>query len=391
MGIPEKSKQQLLADLCDLIAINTSNPPGREAAAARLVIDRMTSIGGACSLQEFAPERANAECRFRFSSPEEGPCLVFNSHIDVVPEGNVRWRHPAFQPHIDAGRVYGRGACDAKGSVAAMMGGIRLALESGAKLKGELIFTAVAAEETGGLGTRHWVRQNPSDTRLRMGIVGEPTYLMPFIAHKGLSRRKVSVRGVSAHASVPAQGRNAIYPLARLALFIEDLNRRLSGKVDPLLGSPVVSANVIHGGIKDNVIPDYCELHMDRRRIPGEDNRQFDRELESWVREMSAGDPSFQCSIEILGADKEPVAISPDEPIVKIVLETIFEVTGRRETPQALIAATDMTFLVHDAGIPTVILGPGLGSHVVDESVEIAQLEEAATIYARLITRILGA
>ncbi len=386
---PEIQKE-LLKDLSDLIAFNTANPPGNERGAAEFVLERLTSLGGLCSLQEIAPGRANAVCRFPFSRPEEGPCLVFNSHLDVVPPGDSPWAHPPFEPYLSGDRVFGRGSCDAKGSVAAMMAGIRLATKAAAGLRGELVFTAVAAEETGGLGTQAWVRNRPPDSRKSMGIVGEPTYLIPFIAHKGVSRRKLSVKGRSVHSSDPAQGQNAIYPVARLALFIEELNQRLAKKRDPLLGSPVVSANVIRGGVKDNVIPDHCELHMDRRRIPGEDSGQFDRELQEWVRDISARDPSFQYRIEVLGADKEPVAISPDEPIVKIVLETIREVTGRSESPQALIAATDMTFLVHQAGIPTVILGPGLGSHVIDESIEIRQLEEAALIYARLITRVLG-
>lgn len=271
MGLTEDLKEILLQDLCDLIAIDTSNPPGRELEAAKFVQARMTSLGALCNLQEISPGRANAVCRLPFSRSEEGPCLIFNSHLDVVPPGEAPWTHPSFEPHIAEGRVYGRGASDAKGSVAAMMAAIRIALQRAESLRGELIFTAVAAEETGGLGTQFWVQNRRKDCRPSVAIVGEPTYLIPFIAHKGVSRRKLFVRGRSAHSSDPAQGRNAIYPVARLALFIEELNQRLAQKRDPLLGSPVVSANVIRGGVKDNVIPDYCELHMDRRRIPGED------------------------------------------------------------------------------------------------------------------------
>jgi len=391
MGLTEELKATLLQELCDLIALDTSNPPGRELEAARFVHGRMGSLGALCSLQEFSPGRANAVCRLPFSRPEEGPCLIFNSHLDVVPPGEASWTYPPFEAHIAGERVFGRGASDDKGSVAAMMAAIRLALQNTEGLRGELIFTAVAAEETGGLGTQFWLENRGNDSRSVMAIIGEPTHLMPFIAHKGVSRRKLSVRGRSVHSSAPSQGRNAIYPIARLALFIEELNERLAQKRDPLLGVPVVSANVIRGGVKDNVIPDYCELHMDRRRIPGEDSAQFDRELQEWIRDMAARDPSFRCQVEVLGADKEPVAISPDEPIVKAVIESIYEMTGRRESPQALIAATDMTFLVHQGHIPTVILGPGYDSHIVDESVEIRQMEDAALIYARLISRVLGA
>ncbi|MFH1758709.1 MAG: M20 family metallopeptidase [Pseudomonadota bacterium] len=391
IGLPQDIKKSLLDDLGDLIAIDTSNPPGKELEAAKLVHARMASLGAFGNLQEFSPGRGNAVCKIPFHRAEEGPCLIFNSHLDVVPAGETPWTHPPFEPRIIGDRIYGRGSCDAKGSVAAMMAAVRLSLSAAESLRGELILTAVAAEETGGLGTQFWLKNRGKDSRPAVAIVGEPTSLKPFIAHKGVSRRKLSVQGRSAHSSNPAQGRNAIYPIARLALFIEELNERLGAKKHPLLGSPVASANVVRGGVKDNVIPDYCELQMDRRRIPGEGSDQFDHEINEWIQSMAARDPSFQCQVEVLGMDKEPVAISPEEPIVRAVIETIYEVTGRRESPRGLIAATDMTFLVHQGNIPSVILGPGNSSHVVDESVEISQLETAALIYAHLIRRILSA
>jgi acetylornithine deacetylase/succinyl-diaminopimelate desuccinylase family protein len=392
IALTEGIKEALLRDLCDLVATDTSNPPGRELEAADLVRARMASVGAICHIQEFSPGRANAVCRIPFSRPEEGPCLILNSHLDVVPPGEALWSSPPFEPKIVNGRVYGRGACDAKGSLAAMMAAMRLALQSPKDLRGELILMAVAAEESGGLGTQFWLRSRSGDTRSSMAIIGEPSGLKPVIGHKGVSRRKLSVRGRSAHSSNPSQGRNAIYPVARLVMFIEELNERLTQRTHPLLGPPLVSANVIRGGIKDNVIPDYCELHMDRRRIPGEGSDQFDRELNAWIKSMVASDPLLQCQIEILGADKEPVVISSDEPIVQAVAEAIHEVTGQREAPQGFVAATDMAFFVHQGNIRTVILGPGhlAQTHVVDEFVEINQLATAALIYFHLIIQLLS-
>jgi len=388
----EEIREALLQDLYDLIAIDTSNPPGQELEAAKLVQARMASLGFTCSIQEFAPMRANAVCRIPFSQPEEGPCLIFNSHLDVVPPGQVNWTYPPFDAKISNGRIYGRGACDAKGSLAAMMAAVRLISPCSRNLQGELILTAVAAEETGGLGTQFWLKSRREDLRPSMAIVGEPSGLKPVIGHKGVSRRKLSVHGRSAHSSDPSQGRNAIYPVARLALFIEELNKRLGKNSHPLLGLPVVSANVIRGGVKDNIIPEYCELQMDRRRVPGEGKDQFDRELNEWGESMMAEDPSFKWQIEILGEDKEPAIISPDEPVVRKAIEAIYEVTGRRETPRGFVAATDMTFLIHQGNIPTVILGPGhlAQTHIVDEFVELNQLEQAVLIYSHLITLVLS-
>lgn len=393
MVIEEAIKESLLQDLLDLISIDTSNPPGRELEAARLVQARMAALGAICSLQELAPERGNVVCRIPFSRAEEGPCLIFNSHLDVVHPGEAPWTYPPFEPKVVNGRVYGRGACDAKGSVAAMMAAVRLALQSLQNLRGELVLTAVAAEETGGLGTQFWLKSRSGHARPSMAVVGEPTGLNVFIGHKGVSRRKLSVRGRSAHSSNPSQGRNAIYPIARLALFIEELNNKLAQNSHPLLGPPLVSANVIRGGVKDNIIPDYCELQMDRRRIPGEGKEQFDRELQEWIMGMVASDPSFQSQIENLGEDKEPVVISSNEPIVRALIEAVKEVTGEEKAPQGFVAATDMTFLVRQGNIPTVIFGPGHleQTHIVDEFVEINQLESAALVYAHLIVRILSA
>jgi len=392
-ALPEAAKRDLIEDLSALIAIDTSNPPGNELEAAKFVKDRMAAEGAIGDIQEFSPGRANAVCRIPFLVPEKGPRLIFNTHLDVVPPGEGQWRFRPFAPTLADRRVYGRGACDAKGSLAAMMAAARLAIRSAQHLRGELILTAVGGEETGGIGTQAWVKSQSKDPRPSVAVVGEPSELQVLIGHKGVCRRKVSVQGRSAHSSNPSHGRNAIYPIARLALFIEDLNRGLAQKSHPLLGPPLVSANLIRGGVKDNVIPDYCELHIDRRLVPGEETYQIDQELREWVQRMSAEDPSFQATIEISGMDKKPTMIPPEEPIVQALLECTYEVTGRKEPPRGFIAATDMAFLVNQAHIPTVIFGPGSldQSHIVDEFVGIDQMETAVLVYARLISRILRA
>ncbi len=389
----DKHKKALIDDLCDLIAVDTSNPPGNELEAAELVQHRMAALGIDCDLQEIAAGRANAVCRIPFLEPDKGPCLILNSHLDVVPPGNTPWMHPPFEPRIVENRLYGRGATDAKGSVAAMMAAIRMVLESGKDLRGELVFTAVAAEETGGLGTRFWIKSRESyQNRSIMAVVGEPTGLVPLIAHKGVCRRKVIVQGRSAHSSQPSEGINAIYPIAHLAIYVKSLNDSLSEKRDTLLGHPVVSACVVKGGTKANVIPDYCELQIDRRLIPEEKSDQIDKEIGEWQKSMSAKHPFFKCQIQVIGVDKQPVIISKEEPIVQLVLEAVYAVTGRQRDPMGMQGATDMSILVHQGNIPTVIFGPGHleQTHIVDEFVEIEQLETAVRVYADLISRVLA-
>ena len=392
-ALSDKEKKTLIDDICGLVSIDTSNPPGMEMEAAQWVQKRMADLGANSTIQEFAPGRSNAVCRIPFSRAAEGPVLIFNSHLDVVPPGDADWKSPPFEPRVTDRRVYGRGTTDAKGSVAAMMTGIQKALEFSDRLRGELIFTAVAAEETGGLGTQFWIKNREVDPRPAMAVVGEPTGLIPFIGHKGVSRRRITVHGQSAHASQPSQGKNAIYPIAHLAVYLEALNKQLSKITDPLLGSPVISANVIHGGIKDNVIPDRCELQVDRRMIPGEETDQIDKEIESWRVGMKEEDPTLECRIDVIGSDKQPVVVSRDEPVVTCVIDAIRDVTGETVAPCGMPGATDMSFLVHQGGISSVIFGPGHleQTHIRDEFVEIEQIETAARVYAQVICLALGA
>jgi acetylornithine deacetylase/succinyl-diaminopimelate desuccinylase-like protein len=225
-----------------------------------------------------------------------------------------------------------------------------------------------------------------------MAVVGEPSELEVLIGHRGVSRRKVIVYGRSAHSSLPSEGHNAIYPAASLATFIKELNERLSKHPHPLLGPGGVSATVIQGGIKDNVIPDRCELTIDRRPIPGEGPEKIDQEIEEWAQTLLAVDADLKYSVEVLGVNKEPVVISTDERIFHIAAEAAQEVTGKRQEPRGCIGASDMAFLVHGGQIPTIIFGPGkmAQAHVVDEFVEIQELELAASIYAGIVQRALG-
>ena len=378
-------EQEALKTLEDLIAYPSINPPGQEAEIARYVAERTGALGATVSLQEIRPERFNVLARWTFGPGKNH--LLFNTHLDVVPPGQGAWTHDPFEMSVVDGKAYGRGACDAKGSLASFLTAACILLrDHRSQLSGTLTLVAVAGEETGGIGTQHFMGNLSEKPGATMAVVGEPTGLDVVIAHKGISRRKVTVRGKAAHASDPALGDNAIYKGARLAIAIETLNSRLSQKSHSLLGSPCVSATVMRGGVKDNVIPDSCEISIDRRRIPGENRMILEEEIAEIARSLP-GQGRLEYAIEDLGSDKEPVEVSPDEPIVRLALDAVRQVTGGNPAPAAFVGGTDMPFLVNVGGIPTVVLGPGYlaQAHTADEYVYVQQLSRAVDVYLGVI------
>jgi len=231
----------------------------------------------------------------------------------------------------------------------------------------------VGAEERGGAGTR---LQTRSGLRGAV-IVGEPTSLIPCVATKGSARVDVVVRGKAAHASNPKEGVNAVYPMAALIVELERLAERVSETTERWTGSSSLAVTLIQGGTAQNVIPSECRIHIDRRLVPGERAEPAIAQVERLVREVAERYPD--ASFEVLpGLGLEPVVIETDEPLVEAVLNA----TGKRELT-GFTACCDLTFLVHEGGIPGVIWGPGSLSeaHQVNETLPLPEFEEAVAMY----------
>ena len=246
-----------------MCAADTENPPGREIEAARYLADRLADFGLAVEMRDIADGRPNVVARLD-NGP--GPVFAFNSHMDVVPAGSG-WTSDPFTLRRDAGRLFGRGACDAKGPIAAMLEAIRMLCALRERWSGTLLAVFVVDEEVASRGARAFVRDRP---QVDLCVVGEPTSNTVVVAHKGSMRLVVRVRGVPAHSASPDKGDNALYKAASLLLMIEKRHRMLAAASHPLLGSPSLTVTRIHGGHADNVVPDSCELLLDRRMLPGE-------------------------------------------------------------------------------------------------------------------------
>jgi acetylornithine deacetylase len=364
-----------LSDLTSrLVAIDSVNPelgtggPG-EAEIARFVAEWLEGAGLEVSLDEVASGRANVVALARGTGG--GRSLLLNGHLDTV---GVAGMERPFEPYVEDGRLYGRGAYDMKASVAAMMvAGAQLRER---RLRGDVIVTAVADEEVGSLGSEAVAR----DWRPDAAIVTEPTGLAVAVAHRGFVAFEIEVEGRAAHGSRPDLGIDAIAKMGRVLVGIDELDRTLrASPSDRLLGSGSLHASVIEGGQEFSSYPERCVLQGERRTIPGETVESVEAELRALLEGSSTSDPEFRAQLRFSFA-REPFRVDEDEEIVRVLVQHAGEAIGGRPEVVGVPFWTDAA-LFAAAGIPTVLFGPGgEGAHAVVEWVDLEQVERCAGI-----------
>jgi acetylornithine deacetylase/succinyl-diaminopimelate desuccinylase family protein len=373
-GIDEGAAARCLADL---VRIPTVNPPGDEAPLAAHVAERLEALGFSVRLDEVLPGRPNLIARLHGRAGS--PTLLFNTHMDVVAPG-AGWTRDPFAAEVVDGRLYGRGALDAKGSLAGFLLAAGALAGSGTPLDGNLVVTAVMDEEVGSLGARRLAPAVAADH----AIVGEPTGLDVAIAHRGSLRPVIAVEGRAAHASQPGRGVNAVYLAARAIAAFEAHAGALGGRAHPLVGRPTLAVTIVHGGHKENVIPDRCEFTIDRRLIPEESEPEALAGIERVLAGLRAAHPDFRAGIaRLLPTTGGPSETPADAPIVGALLAAGRAVLGRKVAVAGFPAACDMVHF-RAAGVPTAVLGPGdlSRAHTADEWVDIREVADAARIYA---------
>ena len=377
-------REQIGPDLSVMVRLDSQNPPGGEEAVARFVGERLEGLGAQVEYQWVQPGRPNIIGVLDFGP---GPRVMLNAHTDTVPV--TAGDRDLLDPVIKDGNLYGRGACDDKGGLLAMLIACTAAVtmqRDGHGLAGTLILTGVMGEEASGEGTRHLVEHGP---RADFAVVGEPTELKPVLGHKGSWRKRLTIHGLAAHSSDPRLGANAIYGAAMVALEVEQLNEELQKTSIPLFGSPAVSANVVHGGKQVIIIADTCELEIDRRLLPGETHDDAQQEMDGILRRMLDRYPDLAAQWTDLGMGKKPSVIESDSVLAMSLKESIRCVTGDDAVDAGFTGGTDMTFLM-EAGIPTIIFGPGslTHAHTVNEHVPLHEVEQAARVYLELFDRL---
>src|SRR5215216_4627407 len=260
--------EETITFLRDLVRAPSVNPPGDVAEAAAVCQRPLAESGFSIRTLAHEPGKPNIVAEW---GAVDTPTLCFNAHLDVVPTGDESaWSHPPFAAEIADGRVYGRGAGDDKASVTAQVMGAIALVRSGVPLRGRLVVTEVADEETSGAGALHLIAA--SGLRPDGVIVGEQTMNQIAVGEKGTAGVDIIVTGRTAHGALPWEGANAIEGMAQVIVALsQELQPRLVERTHPYFMPSSASVNMIAGGVKSNVVPDRCAIFVDRRLIPGDD------------------------------------------------------------------------------------------------------------------------
>ncbi|MCJ8145040.1 M20 family metallopeptidase [Ancylobacter sp. A5.8] len=373
-------------ELAELVALRTENPPGREIDAALYIRDALAPLGFEIALDEYKPGRVNIEAKL-VNGP--GPVFAFNTHMDVVPAGDG-WSSDPFVLREAGGNLYGRGACDCKGPLAAMLEAVRMLAADRANWSGTLLAVFVGDEEIASEGAKLYASRKPS---IDYAVVGEPTSNTVYSAHKGSLRPLVRVLGVPAHSGSPHLGENAIYRAGELlALVAQAHETDIRHRSHPLVGGASLTVTRIHGGHADNVLPGACELLLDRRLVPGEDEEQVKADIAALLvraHEMTGLRAEIVEWKPTTGGATETAA---DRPVVQASLAACRAHGIADPGPFGFQGACD---LVHfrSTGAEGVVIGPGSLSvaHKADEFVPLDEFVTSSLIYRDIARNLLTA
>ena len=394
----------LVTILSELVATPSVNPMGRgdcmsapwalEGRLTDLLAARLERLPG-CRLarQPVAPGRENLLASLEGEpGPAHGGALVLlDAHQDTVPADGMTIE--PFTPRIEDGRLYGRGACDTKGGMAAMIGAlVRLARERPAP-RPTVVLAFPVDEEHGFSGvktlTRLWsdgaAGQGLLPRRPDAAVVAEPTSLGIVVAHKGVVRWRCHARGRAAHAAAPSSGENAIYRMAHLLAALESYADRLAlQSTHPRCGGATLNVGTIRGGVSVNTVPDCCTIEIDRRLIPGESPGEARRAAVAVLAEQGFAAPRIDHDPPWM--DAPALTDEANGPLAEALAAGVRGVEGEAVV-EGVPYATDAAWLAA-AGVPAVVFGPGsiAQAHTRDEWIELAQVERAAEILYRFIT-----
>jgi acetylornithine deacetylase len=370
--------------VCDLVAIESVNPDlvaagSGESKIAAFVAEWLGAEGLAVQVAEPVPGRTSVIGVLAGSGG--GASLMLNAHMDTVGAGGMK---DPFIPVVRDGRVYGRGAYDMKGSLAAIMIAAREARKL--KLHGDVIVAAVADEEVASVGTAAVLERIEADA----AIVTEPTEMRLCLAHKGFAWLEVETRGVAAHGSRPDLGFDAVAHMGRILTGVLELDQRLcAGRGHLLLGTGTLHASLIEGGQELSTYPARCVVKLERRTLPGEDGAKALQEIDDVIASARAEDPALEASARLL-LERPPSQLGADSFVTEAVEKAATEVLGRE--PEVIGVAYWMDMALSNAvGIPTVAFGPsGEGAHADVEWVDLASLKTCVEVYLRAIELLCG-
>lgn len=381
----QRSRGALEEFLLALVRADSTNPPGDTRTAMR-VAEQI--LGGFAERLDRTVPSERTPSLVAWLNPSGRPQLVFNGHMDTVPVGSEEdWSaHPFGE--VRGGILYGRGAADAKGALAAMVWAGKALADVGPDLAGSLALNPVSDEEVGGLeGTQRVLTEGLLQPDFC--VVGEITDNQVAIAHRGIVWLKLATRGRSAHASTPKDGVNAIGHAVRILYRLEtELAPALARRTHPLTPPPSVNIGLIMGGLKTNMVADRCEVQIDRRTLPGETVEQVVTEVRRLVERARSEAPDLEATVEVV-LHGSALETPPEAEIVRQSCQVCRDL-GLPAEPVGYLQASDGRFF-SERGVPTVLIGPGSPqmAHAPDERIVLADVHRAAQIYALLAYRTL--
>ncbi|MGI9176310.1 MAG: M20 family metallopeptidase [Pirellulales bacterium] len=396
--------------LADLVRRPSVNPMGRDVSGPEYLegritdylVQRFTAAGLPWARQPVSPGRDNVMARLEATVPR-APVILWDAHQDTVPVENMTIE--PFAPTVREGRMYGRGACDVKGGMAAMISALERLVEAGGPRRATVLFSATVNEEFGFTGAKALARlwdasatetAPPSDAAGRkiavrrpvLAIVAEPTRLNLVMQHKGAIRWRVRVHGRACHSAFPEQGVNAIYPTGRAILAIESLaTELLTRQLAHPCGPPTLNLGTIRGGAGVNLVPDLTILEIERRVLPGESPHEARAEV---IARIAAACPGARIEHDEPFLESAGLADATGDPKAAVWVERLVTEARGRGAEAARSAARYGTnaSVFTAAGVPSVVFGPGSieQAHTADEWIDLAEVGTAAEILAAIVT-----
>lgn len=396
------TSRDVIETLADLVRINSVNPNYEggvpEAELADYVERYFQSLGVETWRQQVYPDRPNVIARI--AGREPGRRIVLEAHMDTVSTSGMTIE--PWQPDIRDGRLYGRGSCDTKAGMAAMMHAMASLIRQGDTPQCEVLFAATIDEEyayRGVVALCDSLAPGVVDPRVLtdelppsqpwtadVAIVAEPTGLLPVVASKGVLRWKIETQGRAAHSSKPHLGINAIEHMAHIIRAIELDSRELAQRNHPLLGPATCNIGVIRGGVQINFVPDRCEIEIDRRLLPGEEHKSV---LEHYQQLVDAVATTTQPAMRVIMHAPllidHPLETDAQHPAVQ-TLVSVLDALNLPSTPCGVPFGSDASKF-GAIGIPSLIFGPGSidQAHAAVEYIACQQVVQATEILRRFL------
>jgi succinyl-diaminopimelate desuccinylase len=371
--------------LSQMIQFKTVNGPGDEKPLAEFLAKEMASFGMEVEVTDLGNNRANVTGVLKGTGEQKA--LLLNGHIDTVPPGDVEWVHGPYSGHVEDGKIYGRGSADMKGGIAAMIKAAKAIKQAGVQLKGDLIISGVAGEETDSLGGFDFLNKGGLKD-VGAIVIGEPSSCGINVAEKGAFWVEISTYGQTAHGAFPHRGKNAIVYMN--ALINKLLQYQFKYEENALLGNPTMNLSTINGGVKTNVVPDKCTITIDMRTVPGMNHDDIIKDFEEIIVELKAEVEGFEADIKI-NNNRPAVDTATDHPFVKMAQEVVKQEFDKTIEAKGVNFYTDAAVFLPATNLPCVIYGPGDAdmAHQPNEHITIDSLMEATQFYAAIIEKYL--